>query len=198
LTAWTGDHALQLEYIFDGQIDSKRLVILNHYRKNLRTAVGSSAGPYSYTLATWTTGAVLTEARGIPDTLAALTFMTGAVLGFAFVGALAFGGVAKHFDRERGQAVLWGSFHRLSVGLAIGVAALVAHYVENSAAWPLAAFLSTAVYLLVLGAESTAAYLWDHRGKPERTGRPAPRRSPYTGAESSSRTSSGGRRGVSK
>jgi hypothetical protein len=139
-------------------------MILNHYRKNLRTAVGSSAGPYGYTLATWTTGAVLTNARGIPDALAALTFMGGAVLGFAVVGALAFGGVTKHFDREQSQALLWGSFHFFSVGFAIGVAALVAHYVQSSVAWPLAAFLSTIVYLLVLGAESTAAYMWDHRG----------------------------------
>ena len=51
--------------------------MLNHYRKNMRAAVGSSAGPYGYTLATWTTGAVLTNTRGIPDTLAALAFMVG-------------------------------------------------------------------------------------------------------------------------
>jgi len=139
--------------------------MLNHYRKNLRAAVGSSAGPYGYTLATWTTGAVPTNARGIPDTLAALAFMAGAVLGFAFVGVLAFGGLTKRFDRERGQALLWGSFHFFSVGLAIGVAALVTYYVQSFTAWPLAAFLSTVVYLFVLGAESTAAYAWDHREK---------------------------------
>jgi hypothetical protein len=83
--------------------------MLNHYRKNLRAAVGSSPGPYGYTLATWTTGAVITNARGIPDTLAALAFMAGAVLGFAFVGVLAFGGLTKRFDRERDQALLWGA-----------------------------------------------------------------------------------------
>jgi hypothetical protein len=137
--------------------------MLNHYRKNLRAAVGSSAGPYGYTLATWITGAVLMNARGVPDTVAALAFMAGAVLGFAFVGVLAFGGLTKHFDRERGQALLWGSFHFFSVGLAIGTAALVAYYVQSFIAWPLAAFLSTTVYFLILGAESTAAYTWDHR-----------------------------------
>lgn len=137
--------------------------MLNHYRKNLRAAVGSSAGPYGYTLATWTTGAVLMNARGVPDTVAALTFMAGAVLGFAFVSVLAFGGLTKHVDREQGQALLWGSFHFFSVGLAIGAAALVVYYVQSFIAWPLAAFLSTSVYLLVLGAESTAAYVWDHR-----------------------------------
>jgi hypothetical protein len=39
----------------------------------------------------------------------------------------------------------------------------VAHYVDGFVAWPLAAFLSTVTYLFVLGAESTAAYLWDYR-----------------------------------
>lgn len=138
-------------------------MIRKHYRKNLRNAVGSSAAPYGYTLATWTTGAVVTHARGIPDMLAALAFMAGAVLGFAFVGALAFGGLTRHYDQESGQALLWGSFHFLSVGLAIGVAALVAHYVGDPIVWPLAAFLSTVTYLLAVGVESTVAYLWDNR-----------------------------------
>ncbi len=92
--------------------------------------------------------------------LAALAFMFGAVLGFA----VAFGGVSKHFDQKPGEArLIWGSFHFFSVGLSIGAAALVTHYVESSIAWPLAAFLSTSTYLLAVGAESTAAYLWDHR-----------------------------------
>lgn len=141
-------------------------MILDHYRKNLRTTVGSSAAPYGYTLATWTTGAVLTNARGVPDTLSALAFMVGAVLGFAFVGALAFGSVTKHLDQEQGQPLLWGSFHFLSVGLAIAAAALVAHLIDSFAVWPLASFLSTSTYLLVVGAESTAAYEWDHRKRP--------------------------------
>jgi hypothetical protein len=111
-------------------------VVLSHYRKNLRAAVGSSSGPYGYTLATWTTGVVLTHAQGIPDALAAVTFMADSVLGFAFIGVLAFGSVTKRFDRERGRALLWESFHFFSVGLAIGVAALVARYVDEFVAWP--------------------------------------------------------------
>ena len=46
--------------------------------------------------------------------------MAGALLGFAFVGVLAFGGLTKRLDRERGQTLLWGSFRFFSVGLAIG------------------------------------------------------------------------------
>ncbi len=141
-------------------------MIRRHYRKRLRTTLGSSAAPYGYTLATWTTGAVLTNARGIPGTPAALTFMVGAVLGFALVGALAFGGIQRHFDQESREApLIWGSFHFFSVGVAIGVAALVALYIESFLAWPLGGFLSTIAYLLVAGAESSIAYEWDHRGE---------------------------------
>ena len=141
-------------------------MLRDHYRRRLRTTIGSSAAPYGYTLATWTTGAVLTNTRGVPDTLSALTFMAGTVLGFAFVGALAFGGITRHFEEgSHKSSLIWGSFHFFSVGLAIGVATLVAHVVENSIAWPLGGLLSTATYLLAAGAESTVAYEWDHRGE---------------------------------
>ncbi len=139
------------------------MTIRNHYRRNLRTAVGSSAAPYGYTLAIWTSGAVLTNAQGIPDTLAVLMFMVGAVSGFAFVGALAFGGVTERFDQERSQALLWGSLHVFSVGLAIAVATLVAYGIKGFIAWPVGGFLSTTIFLLILGAESTAAYMWLQR-----------------------------------
>ena len=100
----------------------------------------------------------------MPDALAALAFMAGAVLGFAFVGTLAFGRVTRRFDRGRGEAYpVWGSFHFFSVGAAIGVAALVARYVEGFGAWPLTAFLYTTIYLLLAAAESAIAHGWDHR-----------------------------------
>lgn len=137
----------------------------SYYRRRLRTTVGSSAAPYGYTLATWTSGAVLISAIGIPNALGAVSFMVGAVVGFALVGWLAFGGVTKHFDQDHGDAPLvWGSFHFFSIGIAIGLTALVGHYVvEGFIAWPVGGFLSTTTYLLVAGAESATAYWWDHR-----------------------------------
>lgn len=139
-------------------------MLRDYYRKRLRTLVGSSAAPYGYTLATWTSGAVLMSVNGTPNLPDVLAFMVGAVLGFALVGALAFGGVGKRFDRDPGGAPpMWGSFHFLSVGLAIGVAALVAHYAGGFIAWPLGGFLFTTAYLLAAGAESALAYGWDRR-----------------------------------
>ena len=92
--------------------------------------------------------------------------MFGAVLGFAFVGAIDFGGLSRHFDSDHGEAPLvWGSFHFLSVApLAIGAAVLVTYLIESFVlAWPLGGFLYTSAYLLTAGAESMIAYDWDHR-----------------------------------
>jgi hypothetical protein len=102
--------------------------------------------------------------HGIPKTIAALTFVGGAVLGFAFVGALAYGGIPGQLEQERGHALLWGSLHFVSVGLAIGVVTLTAYLVEGFFVWPLGGFLVTSIYLLVVGAESATTYLWEHWG----------------------------------
>jgi|SRR5215204_124585 len=140
-------------------------MIGTHYRRNLRAAVGSSAGPYGYTLAIWTTGAVLINTHGIPTALYAAAFMGGSVLAFACVGLSAFGHLTQHLTREQGQEAIYGSIQIFSVGLSIGAAALIGHYVGGFIAWPLAGFLSTGIFLLVLGAESTAAYLWANRAE---------------------------------
>ena len=127
------------------------------YRRSLRSAVGSSAAPYGYTLAIWTTGSVVTHARGTPDTVDALVFMAGAVLAFALLSLLAFGGVRTGSLPGQNPPTTWGSFHFVYVGLAIAIATLVAHTVQSFMAWPLASFASTVIYLLVLAVEVTLA-----------------------------------------
>jgi hypothetical protein len=140
-------------------------MLLAHYRKNLRAIVGSAAAPYGYTLSIWASGAALVSLHGTPKTLAALAFVGGAVLGFAFVGAFAYGGVPRQVDQERGHALLWGSLQFLSVGLASGAVTLAAYFVEGFVVWPLGGFLVTSIYLVVVGAESATTYLWEHRGE---------------------------------
>lgn len=128
---------------------------MNDYRNSLRTAVGASAAPYGYTLTTWTTGAVLTHASGVPGALDALLFMAGAVLGFALVGVLAFGSVRQTMAHETRRAALWGSFHFLSVGSAIGAASVAAWMLHGQLLWCVGSFLSTTTYLLVLALQFT-------------------------------------------
>jgi hypothetical protein len=133
------------------------------YGRNLGAALGASAGPYGYALTVWTTGAVLIRAFGVPNPLGAFLFVVGAVVAFAFVGLLAFGSMARHFDEKSEEDLIWGSLHLLSVGAAIAMAALVARYLGGLVAWPVGSFSAATAYFLVLDAESSVAYWWEHR-----------------------------------
>lgn len=127
------------------------------YRSDLRGILGSSATAYGYTLCVWSTGAVLSHAYGPPSPPLVLSFFVGAVLAFAVVGVLAFGGVTTEFGGGSRHVQLWGGFHFLSVGLAVGAAWLVSTAAPSFPGWPLGAFAATAAYLTVVGAEDTAA-----------------------------------------
>ena len=128
------------------------------YRTHLKTAVATSAAPYGYTLTIWTSGAVTTHARGIPTAWEALLFLAGAVLGFAITAALAYGRPSEILaPREHGSVRLWGGFHLVSVGLAIGAAALVTALVKDPVTWMIVGFASTLVYLVVIAAQFTLA-----------------------------------------
>jgi len=128
------------------------------YRSHLKTAVATSAAPYGYTLTIWTSGAVTTHSRGIPTAWEALIFLAGAVLGFGVTAALAYGRPGEIMaSREHGNVRLWGGFHLISVGLAIGAAALVNAVVKDVIAWLIVGLVATSVYLLVIAAQFTLA-----------------------------------------
>ncbi len=125
------------------------------YRHGLRKAVGTSAGPYGYTLTIWTSGAVLLHNHGVPDTLEVILFAFGAVLGFAIVGSLAFRRAPPLRSRVTSHPVLWGSFHFVPVAASIAAAGLIAHFVNVTAAFPLAGFVATTIYLTCVAAQIT-------------------------------------------
>jgi hypothetical protein len=128
------------------------------YRIHLQTAVANSAAPYGYTLTIWTSGAVITHARGIPTAWEALLFLAGAVIGFGMAAALAYGRPSEILaPRGHSQVRLWGGFHLISVGLAIGAAALVTALVKDDVDWIIVGFVATLVYLVVIAAQFTLA-----------------------------------------
>ena len=132
------------------------------YRAHLQTAVANSAAPYGYTLTIWTSGAVTTHARGVPTAWEALLFLAGAVIGFGVAAALAYGRPSEILaPRGHSPVRLWGGFHLLSVGLAIGAATLVTTVVRDSFDWLIVGFVATLVYLVVIAAQFTLA---DTRG----------------------------------
>jgi hypothetical protein len=100
---------------------------------------------------------VLSHAYGPPSPPQVFYFFVGAVLGFAVVGVMAFGGVTVDFGAESSRIQLWGSFRFLSVGLAVGAAWFVSAQAQSLTGWPLGAFVATFCYLVIVGAENTAA-----------------------------------------
>jgi hypothetical protein len=137
------------------------------YRAHLQAAVASSAAPYGYTLTIWTSGAVTTHAEGLPTTLDALLFLSGAVAGFALVGASAHGSATRVF-RDPGETAirLWGGFHIPSVAVAIAGSSLVAAVFSGPIVWPLVGFFATSIYLLGIAAQFTIADLSGRADRP--------------------------------
>ena len=123
------------------------------YRHAARQAVGLSVAPYGYTLTIWTSGAVLTHARGVPTTVDALLFMAGAVVGFALVGVATLGSLRARVGVEAQHRALWAGFHLPSIAAAIGTTSLIAHLLEDRGAWPLGGFAVTTIYLVMLAAQ---------------------------------------------
>ena len=140
-------------------MEAPRPSLLSGYRPGLRSVIGASATAYGYTLTVGPTSMLLTGAYGPPKPFEVLLFCSGAIVAFAVVGALAFGGESGHFGDHPKKIQLWGSFHFLSVGFAVGAAYLVGAFVPSELGWPLGAFAATATYLLVVGFENAASDL---------------------------------------
>ena len=140
-------------------MEAPRPSILGDYRSGLRSVVGASATAYGYTLTVGPTSMLLTSAYGPPRPFEVLLFCSGAILAFALVGALAFGGVREQIENPQRRMYLWGSFHFVSVGLAVSAAYLVGAQAPDALGWPVGAFAATATYLMVVGFENAASRL---------------------------------------
>ncbi len=114
----------------------------------LGTLASSSAAPYGYTISVWSSGAVLIHFRGAPNVGDVFLFAAGALAGFTLIGLVAHLrlGALDEMPSER-ERILAGVLHWFAVGAAIGTVALIAQ-IPSWAAWPLAMFAATTVYLL--------------------------------------------------
>lgn len=136
---------------------------MSAYRRSLRRVVAGAAIPYGYTVLVWTSGGVLIETHGPPSAASAFLFLGGAVLAFAAVSLL--GGAGP--ENAEDSADLDGRWAGLSSGIAaavgLGAAVIVAYVFASSLAFPLAALLATALYLVVSGAGMVLADRVDPR-----------------------------------
>jgi hypothetical protein len=123
------------------------------FRANLRWVVASAATPYGYTLAVWTTGAIVAHRQGLPDELGALGFAGGAVLAFALTGAIAQG----HLGRVEAPVFpgfsVWQVLHLAGLAAAILLSSAISRVADGELVWPVAGFSTTAIYMLAVAAQ---------------------------------------------
>ena len=120
-------------------------------RAGLGTIVASSAAPYGYTITIWSSGAVLMGSHGKPDVGDVFLFIAGAIAGFTALGVLAPVPPRSHMtiDEPR-RRVLAGALDWASVGVAVGVVALIA-LLSGPIVWPLGSLAATVMYLAATG-----------------------------------------------
>jgi Na+/phosphate symporter len=134
------------------------------YSAALRITMRNTADAYGYALSTAATLSALTEATGKPGTGKLFLFVIGGVIAFVLLEALlAALGTPAPQPPERAIPFA-GALNAASVCAALGMAVLIAHLVQSSAAWFLAQLSTTAIYLVVEAVQVTIAAAVQRRG----------------------------------
>lgn len=131
----------------------------------LTMIVSASAAPYGYTVTLWSTGAILVHFHSAPDVTEILLYAAGALTGYTLVGLLTH--LKLHtmtLPPVRSQRLMFGMLHWFAVGLALGVAVVLAQ-IPGWVAWPLAALAATMLYLTGAAAELALLTRAQRRGR---------------------------------
>ncbi|HEV2772059.1 MAG TPA: hypothetical protein VGV57_04435 [Thermoleophilaceae bacterium] len=130
----------------------------DRYRRGLLTSIRNNAAAYGYSVMITSSYGVLSTGLGSPSVGRTLLFGLGATVAFVVVETLSARGLRHRERGERSDVVALGSaLNVLSVGSGVGLAALAPLVLAPQLAWPAGSFLATLVYLLLGGAELTAA-----------------------------------------
>ena len=128
------------------------------YARGLRTSARNNGPAYGYSVTITATLAILSAVEGAPGVLEVFTFAGGAIAAFTLIEAAASRGFRRRFEDEPSVVEALGSaFAFLSVGGALATAFVTALLVGPDVAWPLGSFLSTLVYLVLVGLEIALA-----------------------------------------
>lgn len=135
-----------------------RKPFLRRYRRGVRTALRNNSLAFGYSIVVTADFAVLNQGTDTPGLGRVFAFIVGAVAAFAALDALAAEFDGNHERGEPSDVVALGSalsFFSISAG--VGTTALIAWLVEPWFSWPLAAFVSSGTYLLIVGVEMALA-----------------------------------------
>jgi hypothetical protein len=126
----------------------------------LATVVRGSAVPYGYTLTVLSSHSIISHSHGPPTTFDILLFVIGAIAAFAALALLSQRFAPRPLPTRRGDLVKAGMIHVFAIGAAFGATVLIG-LISGVAAWPLAAFVATALYLTIASLEIDLAHRLD-------------------------------------
>ena len=126
----------------------------------LATVVRGSAVPYGYTLTVLSSHSIISHSHGPPTTFEILLFVVGAIAAFAALALLSQRFAPRALPTRRGDLVKAGMIHVFAIGAAFGATVLIG-LIPGIAAWPLAAFVGTALYLSIASLEIDLAHRLD-------------------------------------
>lgn len=119
----------------------------------LLTVLRGSAVPYGYTLTVLASHSIVADRQGGPDVPEILVFVIGAMLGFATLAQIAeHRGLGRAPAPGRRDLIHAGMIHVFAIGAAFAAAVLIS-FVPGIAAWGLAAFAATVLYLTITSLE---------------------------------------------
>jgi hypothetical protein len=126
----------------------------------LATVVRGSAVPYGYTLTVLSSHSIISHSHGPPTTFDILLFVIGAIAAFAALALLSQRFAPRALATSRNDLVKAGMIHVFAIGAAFGATVLIG-LIPGVAAWPLAAFVATALYLSIASLEIDLAHRLD-------------------------------------
>jgi hypothetical protein len=143
------------------------------WRAAVAATVAAGAVPYGYTIAIWSSGAVLMHAHGTPNVGDVLAFVAGGLIGYLMACAVARpDATGAAMPGTQGDRALAGAMNWLATGAAVGAAALLAE-IHGWEAWALGSAAATVVYLVGAGLQLTVVMRVraGRRRSPRRLGR---------------------------
>ena len=129
----------------------------------LATVMRGSAVPYGYTLTVLSSHSIVSHSHGPPTVLDILLFVVGAIAAFAALALLSQRFAPRALPADRADLVKAGMVHVFAIGAAFGATVLIG-LIPGVAAWPLAAFAATALYLSIASLEIDLAHRLDGGG----------------------------------
>ena len=125
-------------------------------RAKLSSIVASSAARYGYTLAIWSTGALILRTHGVPSVAEVLLFVAGGIAGFNGLGLFVGETLGQIISIDnRKDRLLAGVLDWLALGVVVGAVSLLSE-IPSWVPWLVGPLAATLLYLLIASLQLTA------------------------------------------